>query len=308
MACLHLKSLQSFAQNVCKQHRESIPKRSLWRASQRLELVHADICGPIKPASNSNKRYLISFIDDFSRKTWVYFLHEKSEAFAVFKRYKACVEKEIGAYIKCLRTDRGGEFNSKDFVECCKANGVSRQLTTAYTPQQNGVAERKIRTMMNMVRSLLSEKQVPKAFWPEAVRWSVHVLNRSPTVAVQDKTPEEAWSGMKLDVEYFRVFGCVANVHIPDQRRIKLDDKSYKCVLLGASDESKAYRLFDPVAKKVVVSNDVKFEEDESWNWGKSKEEARLDILEWGDSDDGSDQEENEAEEEANEDEVLSWG
>jgi hypothetical protein len=97
---------------VGKQHRESIPKRSLWRASQRLELVHADICGPIKPASNSNKRYFLSFIDDYSCKTWIYFLHEKSEAFTMFRNYKACVEKEIGAHIRCLRTDRGGEFTS----------------------------------------------------------------------------------------------------------------------------------------------------------------------------------------------------
>ena len=144
---------------VGKQHKESIPKRSLWRASQKLELVHADICGPIKPASNSNKRYFLSFIDDFSRKTWIYFLHEKSEAFTMFRCYKACVEKETGAYIKCLRTDRGGEFTSNEFGEFCKANGIIRQLTTAYTPQQNGVAERKNRTVMNLVRcNLLRNK------------------------------------------------------------------------------------------------------------------------------------------------------
>lgn len=90
-----------------KQHRESIPKKSLLRASNQLQLVHADICGPVKPASNSDKRYILSFIDDLTRKTWVYFLHEKSEAFVTFKNFKACVEKEIGTYITCLRTDRG---------------------------------------------------------------------------------------------------------------------------------------------------------------------------------------------------------
>ena len=177
----------------------------------------------------------------------------------MFRSYKAYVEKETGAYLKCLRTDRGGEFTSNEFREFCKASGITRQLTTAYTPQQNGVAERKNRTVMNLVRCMLAEKQVPKAFWPEAVRWCVHVLNRCPTLAVQNRTPEEAWSGMKPRVEYFRVFGCLAHVHVPDQKRIKLDDKSIQCVLLGVSDESKAYRLFDPVSKKIIVSRDVVF-------------------------------------------------
>ncbi|GJY65031.1 retrovirus-related pol polyprotein from transposon TNT 1-94 [Tanacetum coccineum] len=266
-----------------KQHRDHIPKNSLWRASSRLQLVHSDVCGPITPASNSNKRYILCFIDDFTRKSWVYFLSEKSEVFAMFKVFKACVEKETGESITCLRTDRGGEFNSSEFTEYCKVQGIRRQLTAAYTPQQNGVAERKNRTIMNMVRSMLTEKQVPKVFWPEAVRWSVHILNRCPTVAVQNQTPEEAWSGVKPVIDYFRVFGCVAHAHVPDQKRSKLDDKSRKCVLLGVSDESKAYRLYDPVSKKIIVSRDVIFEEDESWSWGNDKEENMSSDLEWGD-------------------------
>lgn len=177
---------------VGKQHRDPFLKESTWRASQILQLVHADICGPITPISNSKKRYLITFIDDFSRKTWVYFLVEKSEAFDIFVSFKNRVEKEMGTFIKCLRTDRGGEFMSQEFTGFCKESGISRQLTAAHTPQQNGVAERKNRTIMNMVRCMLYEKNVPKNFWPEAVNWTVHVLNRCPTVAVRNKTPEEA--------------------------------------------------------------------------------------------------------------------
>ena len=126
--------------------------------------MHADICGPIKPISNSKKRYFLTFIDDFSRKTWVYFLVEKSEAFAVFKSFKIYVEKETSSFIKCLRTDRGGEFTSEEFANFCKENGIRRQLTAAYTPQQNGVAEHKNRTIMNMVRSMLLAKNIPKTF------------------------------------------------------------------------------------------------------------------------------------------------
>lgn len=157
-------------------------------------------------------------------------------------------------FIKCLRTDRGGEYNSTEFKDYCKEHGIKRQLTTAYTPQQNGVAERKNRSIMNTVRTILTEKGVPKVFWPEAVQWANHVLNRSPTVAIKDMTPEEAWSDRKPDVEHFKIFGCIGHVHVPDQRRTKLDDKSIKCVMLGFSCESKAYSMYDPVEMKIHTS------------------------------------------------------
>lgn len=268
---------------VGKQHRDPFPKKSSWRASQPLQLIHSDICGPITPESNSHKRYIITFIDDHSRKMWTYFLHAKSEAFAVFKTFKSMVEKETKNYICCLRTDRGGEFTSSEFNNFCSSNGIGRQLTAAYSPQQNGVAERRNRTLMNMVRCLLTAKEVPKVFWPEAVNWAVHVLNRCPTSAIQDKTPEEAWNGIKPSVEYFKVFGCIGHVHIPAVQRKKLDDKSFKCVFLGVSEESKAFRMYDPESKKIVISRDVVFEEEGKWSWAKTSEQARCDVFEWGD-------------------------
>lgn len=280
-----------------KQHRDPIPKKSTWRATQKLELIHADICGPITPVSNSGKRYVLCFIDDYSRKAWSYYLVVKSEALNHFKAFKSMVEKETGLEIKCLRTDRGGEFTSGEFNEFCKHHGIKRQLTTAYTPQQNGVAERKNRTVMNMVRSMLSDKKIPKTFWPEAVNWTIYVLNRCPTLAVKDVTPEEMWSGVKPSVGYFRVFGCMAHVHVPSVRRTKLDDKSFICVLLGVSEESKGYRLYDPIAKKIVVSRDVIFEEEKQWDWDESYSDQILIDLEWGEASEVESEEEEEEEE-----------
>lgn len=201
-----------------KQHRDSIPKRITWRASEKLELVHVDICSPISPVSNSNKRYLICFIDDYSRKAWVYFLVAKADAFITFKIFKSYVEKETGLPIKCLRTDRGVEFTSNVFKEYCSMNGIKRQLTAAYTPQQNGVTERKNRTVMNMVRILLIEKDVPKRFWPEAANRTFYVLNRCPTSSMKEMTPEEDWSGLKPSVGHLRVFDSLAHAHVPDAR------------------------------------------------------------------------------------------
>lgn len=123
-------------------------------------------------------------------------------------------------------------------------------MTAAYTPQQNGVSERKNRTILNMVRSILTMSGVPKSFWPEALNWSVHILNRSPTFSVQNMTPQEAWNGRRPSVDYFRIFGCVAYARIPEEKRRKLDDKGEKCIFLGVSEQSKAYKLYNPITKK----------------------------------------------------------
>ena len=126
-----------------KQHRSSFPQESMWRASQPLKLLYSDICWLISSISNNHKRYLLTFIDDFSRKIWVFFLKEKSDTFRMFQLFKTKVEKETGTSIWGLRTDRGGEFTSTEFIDLCATYGIHRQLTAAYTPQQNGVAKRK---------------------------------------------------------------------------------------------------------------------------------------------------------------------
>ncbi|GKV33525.1 hypothetical protein SLEP1_g42028 [Rubroshorea leprosula] len=264
---------------VNKQHRDSFPKDRSWRAKQVLDLVHSDLCGPINPTSNGGKQYFITFVDDYSRKTWVYFLQTKSEALAAFKNFKVLAENEVGRSVKVLRTDRGGEFNSKEFANFCESNGIKRQLTTAYTPQQNGVCERRNRTIMNMVRSLTSKSGLPKEFWPEDVNWSVHILNKSPTSPLPDLMPEEAWSGRRPAVNYFRIFGCIAYAHVPDQKKSKLDDKREKCIFLGVSDQSKAYRLYNPLTKKVIISHDVMFDEASTWSWTeKSGQQIPVDF------------------------------
>eukprot|EP00253_Pinus_taeda_P020910 PITA_20910 len=175
--------------------------------------------------SFSENRYVLTFIDDYTRKTWVYMLKQKSEVFEKFRHIKTLVEKQCGHYIKVLRTDRGGEYISQDFLHFCRENGIQKQFTARYTPQQNGVAERKNRTILDMVRSMLKAKHLPHEYWAEAVTCAVYILNRCPTKAVMSKIPEEAWSGQKQTVTHMRVFGCVAYAHVSDQLRKKLDSK-----------------------------------------------------------------------------------
>ena len=168
------------------------------------------MCGPITPESFSGKRYFISFVDDFSRKTWVYFLKEKSEVFKVFKKFRVMVEKETNKHIKAVRSDRGGEFTSTEFMKYCDEHGIRRFLTASYSPQQNGVAERKNRTILDMVRSMMKSKNMPKEFWAEAVQCAIYIQNRCPHARLNGKTPQEVWSGQKPSVSHLKVFGSVA--------------------------------------------------------------------------------------------------
>ncbi|KAL4366630.1 hypothetical protein GQ457_05G026360 [Hibiscus cannabinus] len=192
---------------------------------------------------------------------------EKSKAFGAFTNFKALVENEAEKPIQALRIDRGGEYCSKEFSAFCENRGIRKELTAAYTPQQNGISERKNRTILHMLRSMLAGGRVPKRFWPEAVNWIIHVLNRSPTFVVQNMTSEEDWSGRRPNVDHFRIFGCIAYAHVPDAKRKKLDDKGEKCVFLGVSETSKSYKLFNPLTEKIVISRDIIFDEENTWNW-----------------------------------------
>ena len=148
-----------------KQYRESFPAGKSIRKKAPLEIVHSDLCGPMETPSFCGSHYILTFIDDYTRKTWVYFLKQKSEVFEQFYHYKALVEKKIGHYIKVLRIDRGGEYISKDFLRFCREHGIHKKFTATYTPQQNDVAERENRTIMDMARSMLKAKHLPNDYW-----------------------------------------------------------------------------------------------------------------------------------------------
>jgi len=159
------------------------------RTKHILELVHNDVFGPVKVPSLGKSVYYVSFIDDFSRNKWIYFLKKKSEVFDRFKEFKALVENQTEKKIKVLRIDNGGEFCSKEFEEFCKKCGIAWQKTTPYTPQQNAVAERMNKTLMERVRSMLNGVGLGQEFWVEAVDTTCYLVNRSPSLVLEDKTP-----------------------------------------------------------------------------------------------------------------------
>ncbi|CAL2255037.1 unnamed protein product [Prunus armeniaca] len=257
-----------------KHCRESFPKEATSRAAFPLELVHTDVCGPMQTATKSGNRYFLTFIDDRTRMCWIYFLRYKSEVFSVFKKFKAMVELQSGYKLKKLRSDRGGEYTSTEFSKFCDDMGMERQLTVAHSPQQNGVAERKNRSIVEMAKCMMFEKKMPLEFWVEAVNTAVYVLNRCPTKALEKKTPFEAYSGRKPGIKHLRVFGSLCYAQIPEQQRQKFDQTSTRCVFLGYGSYEKGYRLYNLESGKVIISRDVIFNEESSWDWNAQKESS----------------------------------
>ena len=188
-------------------------KLSKTKTSAPLELVHSDLCGKMGQKSLGGAEYFLTFLDDYTHYTWVYPIKTKDQTFEVFKEWQAEVENFTGRRVKTLRTDNGGEFTSKQFQAHFKACGVRHELTIPKTPEQNGVAERLNRTLVETTRAMLMDADLPHKFWAEAVSTAAYLRNRSPTTAT-DVTPHEAWHGQKPRVQHLRVFGCTAYVHI----------------------------------------------------------------------------------------------
>ncbi|GJU53066.1 copia LTR rider [Tanacetum coccineum] len=199
-----------------------------------LDYIHADLWGPSRVESMSGCRYFLSIVDDYSRRVWVHFLRHKNEAFSKFNQWKQLVENQTGRKLKKLRTDNGLEFCNQEFNNLCKDSRIARHLTLAGTPQQNGLAERMNRTLLNKVRS--------------------------PSTALEKKTPMNLWLGHPANYEMLRIFGCVAYSHV---NQGKLKPRAIKCIFFGYPKGVKGYRLWrlDDVKPKIIISRDVVFNE-----------------------------------------------
>jgi len=169
-----------------------------------------------------------------------------------------------------VRSDGRGEYKSNEFKRHCEELGLQHNITCPYTPQHNEVVERKNRTIMDMARSTLKAKGMPNYFWAEAVTCVVYLINRSPTRSVPKTTPIEACSGFKPNVQHLKVFGSITYAHVSKAARSKLDDKAEKTIFIGYKHGG--YKVYNPMTKKVIISRDVTFVEDEEWEWNATTE------------------------------------
>lgn len=244
-------------------------KRSETESSDVLQLVHSDLMGPQNTRSLGHAIYLLTFIDDFSRKVFVYFLKKKDETFAKFVEFKAYIEKQTGKRIKTLRSDNGGEYMSNVFDLFLKKHGIKHETTVAHTPQQNGVAERMNRTLTEKARCFLFDADLPKTYWAEAISMAAYVVNRMPCKKLmkRDKqVPEEYFSNKKCDLSDLKLFGSKVMVLKPKHLRSKFDENSTKMVFVGYDECVKGYRCVNVKTRKLVVSRNVRFFECEKKN------------------------------------------
>ena len=230
------------------------------RATDLLELIHSDVYGPMYHTAMGGFRYFVIFIDDLSRYGYVFLIKHKSETFEKFKEFRNEVEKQTGMYIKCLRSDRGGEYMSSEFSDYLKENGILAQYSPPGTPQHNGVSERRNRTLLDMVRSMMSFTDLPEYLWGYALETAAHLLNRVPSKAIPS-TPHEIWTGRKPSLKYVKIWGCPAYVKVTQQD--KLAPKGYKYRFIGYPKNSMGYQFYDPEERNVFVSRYATFLEKE---------------------------------------------
>ena len=176
------------------------------RANALLEIIHTDLCGPMETLSAGRGKYFITFIDDYSRKVYVYFLKNKMDIKSVFEKFKIEVENELEKKIKILRSDNGKEYCNKELSNFLAASGIKHQTSTPYTPEQNGLAERMNRTLVERARCMLFEAKLQKSFWAEAVATAAYIINRSPSRVLAEVTPCEKWSGKKPNISHLKIW------------------------------------------------------------------------------------------------------
>jgi hypothetical protein len=258
-----------------KQVGNTHPTKSAMSTSNPLELLHMDLFGPTTYRSIGGNSYDLVVVDDYSRHTWIFFLNDKSNVFSIFKGFAKRAENEFDFKIKKIRSDNDSEFKNSKIEDYCDEKGVKHEFSANYTMQQNGVAERKNQTLIDMTRSMLSEYNVSDSFWAEAINTACHASNRLYCHRLLKKTPYELLIGRKPNISYFWVFGCKCYILRKDIRLSKFQSKCDEGLLLGYSLNSKAYRVYNQSMGLVEETSDVEFDETN----GSQEEQKNLDDV-----------------------------
>ena len=262
-----LPSLHFIKDTICedcakgKQTKSSFKSIHEVSTSKPLQLLHLDLFGPMRVTSLGGKHYVFVIIDDFSCFTWTIFLAKKNDCFEEFANHVKRIENKKDLKVVKIRIDHGGEFQNEFFYDFCAHHGITHMFSAPRTPQQNGVVERKNRTIQEMARTMLNSFDLPKYFWAEAVNTGCHILNPVLIRPKLKKTPYELYFGKTPFIGYFRVFGCKCFILNTKDHHDKFDSKIDVGIFLGYAPRSKAYRVFNKRSLVVEESINVTFDE-----------------------------------------------
>ncbi|GJU59429.1 putative ribonuclease H-like domain-containing protein [Tanacetum coccineum] len=245
-----------------KQHRASCKSKVLNPITKPLFILHMDLFGPTFVSSLMHKKYCLVVIDDYSRFTWVFFLAIKDETSEILKNFIKEIENLVDKKLKIIRSDNGTKFKNKVMDDFCREKCIRREYSVARTPQQNTVAERRNRTLVEAARTMLADSKLPTTFWAEAVSTACYVQNSVLVVKPHNKTPYELFRGFKPALSFMRPFRCHVTILNTLDHLGKFDGKSDEGFFVGYSLSSKAFRIYNTRTMKVEESLHIGFLEN----------------------------------------------
>ncbi|GJW47739.1 retrovirus-related pol polyprotein from transposon TNT 1-94 [Tanacetum coccineum] len=244
-----------------KAKRSSFKTKVVPSSKGRLNLLHMDLCGPMRVASINGKKYILVIVDDYSRYTWTLFLRSKDETPEVLKDFLTMIQRNLQAQVITVRTDRGTEFLNKTLHAYFKEEGIKHQTSIARTPEQNGVVERRNRTLVEAARTMLSASKLPLSFWAEAVATACYTQNRSIIISTHGKTAYHIINDRKPSIKHLHIFGCICYITRDGENLDKMKEKGDPCVMVGYSTQSKGYRVYNKRTRLIAESIHIKFDE-----------------------------------------------
>jgi hypothetical protein len=256
--------------------------KNIVTTTRPLKMLHMDLFGPIVYISIGSNKYDLVIIDAYSRFTWVLFLHDKSETQEVLMKFLKRAQNEFAAKVKKIRSDNGSEFRNSQVEDYLDQEGIKHEFSAPYTPQQNGVTERKNMTLIEPARTMLDEYKTSDHFWAEAINTVCHVFNWLYLHRHLKKTPYELLIGNKPNVSHFRVFGSKCYVLLKRSKSSMFSPKVYECFMLGYDSNSHAYHVFNKDSNCVKTTCDAVFDEtndSQVEQYDLDDEEAPCDAL-----------------------------
>ncbi|GJX37978.1 retrovirus-related pol polyprotein from transposon TNT 1-94 [Tanacetum coccineum] len=212
-------------------------------------------------ASINGKKYILVIVDDYSRYTWTLFLRSKDETPEVLKDFLTMIQRNLQAQVITVRTDRGTEFLNKTLHAYFKEEGIEHQTSTPRTPEQNGVVERRNRTLVEAARTMLSASKLPLSFWAEAVATACYTQNRSIIISTHGKTAYHIINDRKPSIKHLHIFGCICYITRDGENLDKMKEKGDPCVMVGYSTQSKGYHVYNKRTRLIAESIHIKFDE-----------------------------------------------